>query len=293
MKNLAYLFLIFGIVSCGADNNTIVTEKLTETQSNDIAKIEVTAEYPKTGDEYVLNAVRRQVADMLLPNYQGSLADGRAILKQFVQKESSELTPEGYVPEAPYTYTADISVAAQTPNFITIEKNAYVYTGGAHGMPMWQAVTVNKNDGQLINDNILNDNVNSYNFKQLLKQGVTTYFTTLKGAVYQCEFQPQKLSEEVFADYDVNNLPLPVTKPFLTDSGVGFAYMQYELASYADGMIAFVIPYAKMQPYMSSKAWSLVEQKQKDNAEISAFVSENLTTEYQKYSAMPEHKVCD
>lgn len=94
MKNLAYLFLIFGIVSCGADNNTIVTEKLTETQSSDIAKIEVTIEYPKTGDEYVLNVVRRQVADMLLPNYQGSLADGRAILKQFVQKESSELTPE-------------------------------------------------------------------------------------------------------------------------------------------------------------------------------------------------------
>ena len=56
MKNLAYLFLIFGIVSCDADNNTIVTEKLTETQSSDIAKIEVTAEYPKTGDEYVLNA---------------------------------------------------------------------------------------------------------------------------------------------------------------------------------------------------------------------------------------------
>ena len=48
MKNLAYLFLIFGIVSCGVDNNTIVTEKLTETQSSDIAKIEVTAEYPKT-----------------------------------------------------------------------------------------------------------------------------------------------------------------------------------------------------------------------------------------------------
>ena len=42
MKNLAYLFLIFGIVSCGVDNNTIVTEKLTETQSSDIAKIEVT-----------------------------------------------------------------------------------------------------------------------------------------------------------------------------------------------------------------------------------------------------------
>ena len=44
---------------------------------------------------------------------------------------------------------------------------------------------------------------------------------------------------------------------------------------------------------MTSKAWSLVEQKQKDNAEISAFVRENLTTEYQKYSAMPEHKACE
>ncbi len=293
MKNLACLFLVFGIAACGADNNTIVTEKLTETQNSDIAKIEVTAEYPKTGDEYVLNAVRRQVAEMLLPDYQGSLADGQAVLKQFVQKEISELTPEGYVPEAPYTYTADISVAAQTPNFITLEKNAYVYTGGAHGMPMWQAVTINKNDGQLINDSILNGNVNSYNFKQLLKQGVTAYFTTLKGAVYQCEFQPQKLPEAVFADFDVNNLPLPAAKPFLTDSGVGFAYMQYEIASYADGMIAFVIPYAKMQPYMTAEAWSLVEQKQKADAKISAFVNDNLTAEYQKYLALPEHKACE
>ena len=182
---------------------------------------------------------------------------------------------------------------AQAPDFITFEKSAYVYTGGAHGMPFWQSVSVSKINGEPLNEVILNGNASSQEFKQLLKQGISAYFSTQRAAVYQCEFQPEKLQDAVFGEVDVNNLPLPGAKPFLTNSGVGFAYQQYEIASYADGMVAFVIPYAKMQPYLSAKVWSLVEKQQSADAKITAYVNEYTANEYQKYLALPEHKACE
>ena len=86
--------------------------------------------------------------------------------------------------------------------------------------------------------NMLNDKANTAEFKPLLKQGLNAYFTAQKGAVYQCDFQEADLQDEVFGEYNVNNLPLPLSKPFLTDNGVGFAYLPYEISWYANGRIS-------------------------------------------------------
>lgn len=300
MNKILSAVFILAVAACHNDN-TITTEKYGISKGNEDVQVTVEMEYPQKGDDTALNSIRQHVADLLIADYKGQLNDGKKFLQQFVAEKTAELTTSpaedyaqtDYAQTFKSTYTANVKVVVQTPRFITYEKNAYVFTGGAHGMPEWGAASIRKSDGVLLNEHILNERVSSNEFKQLLKQGVISYYKALKGAYYQCEFQPEKLQDAVFGEVDVNNLPLPASKPFLTDSGVGFAYQQYEIASYADGMVAFVIPYAKMQPYLSAEVWNLVKKQQNTNAKITAYVDEYTANEYKKYLAMPEHKACE
>ncbi len=284
--------LVLAAAACHNDN-MVTTEKYNISLDGEHVKTTVEMEYPQSGGNEILDKIRQQVADLLIADYSGNLADADKILQQFAAEENDKLKAEVFEPTEPYTYNGEIKMTTQTPDFITFEKYAYTYTGGAHGMPFWQAVSVNKRNGEPLNDVILNKRTATQEFKQLLKQGVSAYFSTQRAAVYKCEFQPEKLQDAVFGEFDANNLPLPASKPFLTASGVGFAYQQYEIASYADGMIAFVIPYNKMRPYLTDRVWNLVEKQQNADAEITAYVNEDMANEYQKYLALPEHKACE
>lgn len=295
MNKILSAVFILAVAACHNDN-TITTEKYGISLDGEHVKTTVEMEYPQNGDDEILNKIRQQVADLLIADYNGNLADADKILQQFVVEENDKLKAEVFEPIEPiepYTYNGEIKMTAQTPDFITFEKYAYAYTGGAHGMSFWQAVSVNKRNGEPLNDVILNKHAASQEFKQLLKQGVSAYFSMQRAAVYKCEFQPEKLQDAVFGEFDANNLPLPASKPFLTAKGVGFAYQQYEIASYADGMIAFVIPYNKMRPYLTDEVWNMVEKQQNKDAAVTAYVSEDMAAEYQKYLALPEHKACE
>ena len=290
MNKILGAVLVLAVAACHNDN-MITTKKYSIFLDGEHVKTTVEMEYPQNGDDEILNKIRQQ--DLLIADYNGNLADADKILQQFVVEENDKLKAEVFEPIEPYTYNGEIKMTAQTPDFITFEKYAYAYTGGAHGMSFWQAVSVNKRNGEPLNDVILNKHAASQEFKQLLKQGVSAYFSMQRAAVYKCEFQPEKLQDAVFGEFDANNLPLPASKPFLTAKGVGFAYQQYEIASYADGMIAFVIPYNKMRPYLTDEVWNMVEKQQNKDAVVTAYVSEDMAAEYQKYLALPEHKACE
>ena len=292
MNKILGAVLVLAVAACHNDN-MITTEKYSIFLDGEHVKTTVEMEYPQNGDDEILNKIRQQVADLLIADYNGNLADADKILQQFVVEENDKLKAEVFEPIEPYTYNGEIKMTAQTPDFITFEKYAYAYTGGAHGMSFWQAVSVNKRNGEPLNDVILNKHAASQEFKQLLKQGVSAYFSMQRAAFYKCEFQPEKLQDAVFCEFDANKLPLPASKPFLTAKGVGFAYQQYEIASYADGMIAFVIPYNKMRPYLTDEVWNMVEKQQNKDAVVTAYVSEDMAAEYQKYLALPEHKACE
>ena len=92
-------------------------------------------------------------------------------------------------------------------------------------------------------------------------------------------------------NYKIDDLPLPQEKPFLTKNGVGFVYMPYEISWYANGRIAFVLPYSQMTDYMSEDALNLVKNVNK-NGKIEAYVDEQTRQKYQDYLAQPEHKIC-
>ncbi len=293
MKNTLIGAAVLLLAACNAEN-TVVNEKISVMQENEAVKTSVVLEYPQKGDEAALSSIRRQVADLLIKDYKGQLSDGQKILQQFVSGKMTELAQaEGYIPAFKSTYTAEVKVIVQTPKFITYEKSAEVFTGGAHGMSEWAAASIRKSDGVLLNEHILNERVKSPEFKQLLKQGAEAYFTTLKGAYYQCKFQPETLQSQLFEDFDADSLPLPQAKPFLSDKGVGFVYMPYEIASYSEGQIAFILPYEAMKPYLTAEVWNLVAKQENKDAAVTAYVNDYMAAEYQKYLALPEHKACE
>lgn len=292
MKKFLSICLLLALAAC-QKNNVLETERFSLQEENEKTSISVAVDYPQKGEEVALPAIRQQVAEFLLPEYKGDLNNADAILKQFVQAENKELQSEESLKYSfKFTYTGSVDLLAQNPNFATFIYDAYVFTGGAHGMPFWQAKTIDKNSGKVINGSLLNDKVNTAEFKQLLKQGLNAYFTAQKGAVYQCDFQEDDLQDEVFGEYDINNLPLPQSKPFLTDNGVGFAYMPYEISWYANGRISFVLPYEIMKPYMTQEAIEWAAKYNHKDVEAKPFVDKQIQAGYQKYKMQDGHKIC-
>ena len=53
-------------------------------------------------------------------------------------------------------------------------------------------------------------------------------------------------------------IPLPSWPLYPSGDGLAFIYQQYEIASYADGMPSFTIPYADIEPYMTPEAKALL-----------------------------------
>lgn len=292
MKKIFNICLLLVLAAC-QKNNALETKRFSLQEENEKVSISVAMDYPQKGEGIALPEIRQQVVEFLLPKYEGNLDNADAILKQFAQAENKDLQPEEDLEYSfKATYSGNVDLIAQNPKFVTFVYDSYVFTGGAHGMSFWQAKTISKSNGKLINGNILNDKANTAEFKPLLKQGLNAYFTAQKGAVYQCDFQEADLQNEVFGEYNVNNLPLPQSKPFLTDNGVGFAYLPYEISWYANGRISFVLPYEIMKPYLTSEALDFVAGYSNKNVSAQAYVDEQIHADYQKYRAQAEHKKC-
>ena len=57
-----------------------------------------------------------------------------------------------------------------------------------------------------------------------------------------------------FAFMENGIVPLPSWTPYPGEDGLVFVYQQYEIASYAAGMPSFVIPYDRIQPFLTEEA---------------------------------------
>ncbi len=69
----------------------------------------------------------------------------------------------------------------------------------------------------------------------------------------------EKLKDQLMSVDDINHIPLPSNPPIFTKQGLCFTYQQYEIASYAVGMINFNIPYDKIRPFLTPEAQALID----------------------------------
>ncbi len=134
-------------------------------------------------------------------------------------------------------------VTYEDANFITIELDAFLFTGGAHGYSSKQLLNFDKNKGiQLTNWEL---------FKDL--DGFRMYAEKM---FRQKEKIPlDKSINHTGFMFEDDSFYLPENIGF-TQDGLKLLYNPYEVASYADGPIELVIPHTEVKKYLAKKSKS-------------------------------------
>ncbi|MBO7556415.1 MAG: DUF4163 domain-containing protein [Alphaproteobacteria bacterium] len=245
----AVIFELILLVCCvSPTNREIITRHFDAEQKSPLAAVKISVDYPVSGPQKAIKNIQKDI----LKNLQAKTTDNSTDLTQILNdnsKQKHKFIAKQNSSDDSIHYQAELSeiVAqkAETDNFITFVYQSYSYDGGAHGSTATKMLTYRKTDGKKINSDILVPNLPA-DFKQLLAQGLKAYFSSFGENV------------EIFGEFNLNNLPLPQSEPFLTEQGVGFCYAQYEIAPYSSGQPAFIIPYHLIKPYLSKETLKLI-----------------------------------
>jgi hypothetical protein len=118
---------------------------------------------------------------------------------------------------------------------LTLQIESYIFTGGAHGMPLNDVASFDVKTGKLLTwDDLVTDQAR---LKTLLEQ---------KFKQEQAEwFKAEKDGGMGFQFDDVFQFVLPASYG-LTDQGLLCVYVPYEVAPYAFGSTAFVVPFSEL-----------------------------------------------
>jgi len=139
-------------------------------------------------------------------------------------------------PESPQYWELSIEgeVLYQTPQLICIGINSYSYTGGAHGNDRIDFLNFAPETGKLLSITDLIDDMEG--FSKLVE---THLEQTIK-----------KNKNESMDDYFFGEgFKLPESLGF-NEEGLIILYNKYEIASYAQGITEFVIPYEEADPFL-------------------------------------------
>ena len=121
--------------------------------------------------------------------------------------------------------------STQTEDFELFEINSYVFTGGAHGMPLSEYLIFDVNSKKQVT------------LADMLQPGKQSRF---KALAYQAYKEWVKTVDEDVSNYE-KNWPFTLSDNVtLTDKGVNIRYQHYDIGPYAYGMPVLSIPYAKL-----------------------------------------------
>lgn len=261
MKKIFLCFTILLLSSCVSfAQKEIQIKKVVAEKKNEFMKSSISVDYPIEGEEIALKNLRKGIGMMIGEEFIGNYDNYQDFVNFYANDYFSKL--EGFASkENPPKYQASFDIAinkiAETDKFISYERDDYIYTGGAHGLPNAFVITFDKKSGLPIESNFLK-NTDDKGFKQLLKEGLEEYFVTYSENVYSLDDKDNILKFFLFEETDADNLPLPNNQPYLTEKGVGFLYVHYEIAPYSSGKPNFVIPYEKIKPYLSDEVLNLI-----------------------------------
>ena len=266
------------------ENAEASIERFFEADSAKYAHLDLEIELPVASNE-VRTAIRQQLVKLLaerLPKvtsyegenffapYDGDATDGKALTGYYRQQlialldslsmddalerikyidEAEELSEEekarqkSEIPGFEYSYK--LKQLADTLGYVVYLSQDYIYMGGAHGgIGGDGCLTFNRETGLLVEQMI--DPACVEQIQSLLIEGLLSYYNDNGVQLSETDMRSQLQIEG-----DI--IPLPVQQPYPTKEGLVFTYNQYEIASYADGMPSFVIPFSKIAPYMTEQ----------------------------------------
>ena len=238
------------------DVETVKFEK-----SDSMAEVSVLVQWPTTGEKVIVDSLRHHICDLLGDD----LIDGPKAIKKYGQAlfESQQEDWHSVCDEmepgdrmGAFSKTHEITMLAQTKQYVTYFYETYMYGGGAHGYLTQVGFTFRKSDGKQIP---LLKNTNSPKLAKIIKEGVRRHFSESPDK----PLSDDELLEFLFAEEKsaLNNLPLPGNPPYLSDTGMVFHYTQYEIAPYSSGIIKFEVPFKDIRPFMTDEAKALIPEE--------------------------------
>ena len=133
----------------------------------------------------------------------------------------------------PWEITINSEVVYQSSSIITIAVDSYAFTGGAHGNSTITLLNFDPDSGKL------------YQQTELFSTSID--FMQLVEGSFKSEIKSQNKNEEDY--FFGQDFKLPENVGF-SDEGVIFLYITYELASYAQGITEFTIPYSDISTFL-------------------------------------------
>jgi hypothetical protein len=175
-----------------------------------------------------------------------------------IGKDYIDVTPENekdlpYIsPEYLVDIDLNIPLWSREGNYLTMLRNGYWYTGGAHGLSDNTYYVIDIQQKKLLD---VADVVrqSSRAAKQLTR--------ALKTALQE------KYGKDFLQNASLENLYPPEFFKFDYD-GLNFLWTQYRIASGADGPIDVTLPYGKVEKYLTPKGADILTAQQKHAAEL-------------------------
>lgn len=208
----------------------------------------------------LLQALQSPLADCFLPENKSvrpakDIKDVAAFAEEchkMISKQRMEDEKEyGFSINAPYEWQLTIDTLAQTDRYITFTASGYQYMGGAHGGVIGRgAITFSKADGKPFTHWFTNPADPALH--RLLLGGIAEYFSQDEDSTVSAD------SLDNYLLVKPAEVGLPAESPHPTPDGLGFTYGQYEIAPYAAGMPAFILPYDCVKPYLTPEARELL-----------------------------------
>ena len=290
MMKKAFLFISALLVLAACKNGSVVQTEVREyADSTSHAFLKMHAELPLPSDA-VSSAIRSSLIDVMdgqlsqvsygepqryFPRFDGDAGDTDALLsyyeqqtmkqiaqlsqedadeREFLIRENDELTAEEreemLVGFPSWEYDFNLRKVADTLNYVVFLSENYVYMGGAHGgVTGGGYLTYDKKSGSLVEKML--DPACVTDIQPVLVRGLMRYYSEV-GA----EMPEEEMLEHLQVEGGI--IPLPAWTPYPTKEGLVFVYQQYEIASYADGMPSFTVPYAEIKPWLTAEAKSVL-----------------------------------
>jgi len=221
-------------MSCKKEVRVDFSEEIIETsESADIA-----LNFPKAkGTEDVINKINKTLENYIINQMNVSEnEDTNENLQDAVANFNNEYKSfKNDFPESAQQWEVfiDGEVTHRSPEIISVAITSYMDTGGAHGNSRVQFFNFNSQTGEELSINDLVGNMEG--LSEVIKKKLITEIKT----------GPDNMENLFFG----KDFELPETLGY-SDKGLIVLYNPYEIASYAQGIIEFTIPFEEVNSYL-------------------------------------------
>lgn len=240
-----------------------------------VAHVKIEGMYPSGESSMLVDSIRVWLAGQLshagynngdaLFSYDcGLLADGKSLaetacLAYFASAKSDfdGFMKDGFLDEGfscTYEYDYSFKPTFCTDSILTYNFSGYTYFCGAHGSSVGIGQTFAVSTGKRLGteDMFLTDS--KLRLIDLIRNGLWEQYFMAENSGGELS----SLEDALLISPDT--LPLPACPPLCTDTGMVFIYQQYEIACYAAGMPACVLPYKELKPLMRQEVVRLMPE---------------------------------